>query len=571
MHKRQSQLTAPSSQPRYAQVAARIEEMLLDPSEKRRDEFVKLIAGALRSLPAPRGSDAYLGAPLCAEPDFSDWEHLPQEGQDRQAILEAGLRALHGQPRWHAPAVLHNINPPPLLDTVVGTTLTALYNPNVLWDFVSAGFHTLERQVFRQLGRLAGWPEPQPGGVFTFGGKGCLTYAIRIGLNRCVTNASSQGLGSGPRPVVVTSATNHYTIETVCSLLGMGTSAVVRIPTLADDTIDMAAYAKTLGRLMASKTPIACIVASGGNTLDMSVDSPAEMKRIAQALARKHNLKYDPFLYFDTVVGWPWLSYRDYDWSQNPLEISFQLQSKLRVLGDKLGEVVVCDAFGCDFHKTGLAPYACSTFVIRNPAELHSIFKDSVDELALESFGNNFVQHHTIEHSRGAGPSLAAWIALQNLGLDGLRAYLARMTEVGMAFQRLLPQHGLEHVNPHGIGFAGVFWPRHKVGPQSYAKLLSSNASVIETSNKQTFSLFDELANPDDGHAPVMLRYLPQYRHAKAGVPAATIVVFPMALATTDIQIDELVARIGSVAKRLAEPCVVSRPLRFNPPQHVPK
>lgn len=562
---------ADSVRPRYMQIADRIEQKLLDPAEKRRDDLVELIGKALDSLPKPSSHDAYLGDPLSQEPDLSAWEHLPQEGGDRIKVLAGGLSALHGQPRWHAPSVMHNVNPPPLLDTIAATTVASLYNPNLLWDFVSAGVHTLERQIFRQMGRLAGWKESQPDGVFTFGGKGCLTYAVRIGLNRCTPGISSHGLPTGKKPVVVTSAANHYTIDTVCSLVGLGTEGCVRIPTKADDTIDILAYAETLDRLMADKTPIACIIASGGNTLDMSVDSPAEMRRIADDLGQKHGLTYKPFLYFDTVVGWPWLSFKDYDWSKNHLEISPALQPKLKTLGDRLAEVSVCDGFSCDYHKTGLAPYSSSSFVIRNAAELHSIFKDTVTELPRDSHGNNFVQHHTIEHSRSAGPSISAWIALQNVGVDGLRSYLARMTEIGTAFQTQLPQYGIEHINPHGLGFAGVFWPRAKNGPSDYAELLKATPEVLEASNKYTFALFDQLANPDDGSKPIMLRYLPQYRQSQSGLPAATIVIYPMALATTNADITELVEQIGKTATRLAEPNVPFRAFRFNPPKHVPK
>lgn len=560
-----------NSDPQYMKLIGKIEGLMLDPAETRRKDLTGLISQAFDSLPKPEANNAYLGDTLNVEPDLSAWEHLPSKGGDRKKILAASLSVLHGQPRWFVPSVMHNVNPAPILDAVAASAVASVYNPNMLWDFVCAGVQTLERQLFRQMGTLAGWNEAQPDGVFTFGGKGCLTYAIRVGLNRSLPGVSSNGLGGSKSPVVITSTSNHYTIDTACSLVGIGTKGVVRIPTVNGGEIDLDAYKKTIDDLMREGTPIACIIASGGNTLDMTVDPAVEMRKIADETASRYNLAYRPFMYMDAVVGWPWLSFKNYDWKRNHLGIPEALHGKLQKLGIGLAQVSACDAFGCDYHKTGLAPYISSAFIVRNAAELHSIFKDSVVETQRESYGNNFVQHHTIEHTRSATPSLSAWIALQNLGTDGLRSYLARMTEVGTAFQERLPAYGMEHVNKNGLGFAGVFWPRPDNGPKNYAELINAPDPIVEECNKRTFAIFDELAVPDHGEKPVVLRYLPQYSLTKSGLPAATIVVFPMAVATSNADIDELVEQIGQTAQRLSRPNAPIRAFRFNPPKHVPK
>jgi len=557
--------------PLYKKLVQGIEKMNLDPSEMRREELVDMISFGFNSLPSPSTDDAYLGAPLDKEPNLDSWEELPAQGKDRKVILTAGLSVLHGQPRWHAPSVMHNVNPAPLMDSVAAATVASAYNPNLLWDFVSAGVQTLERQVFRQLGKLAGWDVSQPDGVFTFGGKGCLTYAIRVGLNRCLPGVSSSGLAGKKAPVVVTSSANHYSIDTACALMGIGTQGVLRVPTLPEGDIDITAYEKIINETMKSGTPIACIISSGGNTLDMTVDPAKRMKEIAGEAAKRYGLAYRPFMYMDAVVGWPWMTFANYDWKRNHLGIPHLVASKLQKLGNLLGQTSVCDAFGCDFHKTGLAPYISSAFVIRRAEELHSIFKDEISETPRESYGNNFVQHHTIEHTRSAGPSLSAWVALQNVGIDGLRSYLSRLTEIGTAFQEKLPAHGLEHVNKCGLGFAGVFWPKPKNGPQTYAELINASDEIVNDCNKRIFAIYDELAAPENGEPPIVLRYLPQYSLTKSGLPAATLVVYPMALATSDKDIDYYVERIGNAAKRLSDPNARIRPFRFNPPQHVPK
>ncbi|MGB0848858.1 MAG: hypothetical protein ACPGSM_19145, partial [Thiolinea sp.] len=321
--------------PAYTKTAQHIAGLTLDPAESNRKALPEAIQQAFAALPAVSTDDTRLGEALQAEPDLSAWEALPEQGHDRAAVLAASMQTLQGQPRWHSPAVMHNINPAPLLDTVAASAIVNTYNPNLLWDYVSAGGQATERQILRQMGRLIGWEEEQPEGAFTFGGKGCLINAIRTGLNRCVPNVSSQGLPAGPKPVVISSAANHDCIATVCSLLGLGKDAWVKVPTLADGSI-----------VMAKGIPIACVIASGGDTLNVAADSPLAMRSIILEEAIQAKLSYSPFLYFDTVVSWPWLTFKNYDWAENPLEISEHIAGKLNELGRRLGEAETCDAIG---------------------------------------------------------------------------------------------------------------------------------------------------------------------------------------------------------------------------------
>ena len=209
--------------------------------------------------------------------------------------------------------------------------------------------------------------------------------------------------------------------------------------------------------------------------------------------------------------------------------------------------------------------------MIRNAAEYHSVYKDEIEELPRQPHGNNFIQHHTIEHSRSFAPVLSAWISLQNLGIGGLRSYLAHMTEIGSIFQEVLPQYDIEHVNPYGLGFAGVFWPKRKNGPKSYRELIKAEPEVVKSCNDFTFALFGELANPTDGEQSIVLRYLPQFDVSESGLPAATFVVYPMAVSTDIKQAYELAHLIGRKAQKMQTLKLVSNNLDYEAPKHVPK
>ena len=556
--------------PLYIKTAKRIAELTLSPCESNRDALPKAIMQAFDVLPTVKEHDAYLGAPLQADPDLSEWEILPDQGHERSKVLAAGVKTIHGQLRWHSPSVMNNINPTPLLDTVAASAIVNTYSPNMLWDFVSAGGQATERQVLRQIGRLVGWDEAQPEGAFTFGGKGCLINAIRTGLNRCVQNVASEGLPNGPKPVVIASLSNHDCIATVCSLLGLGEKAWLKIPTLTDGSISLKHYREVLRDVMTKGIPIACIIASGGDTLDVSADSPLQMRKIMEEEAEKVKLSYKPFLYFDTVVSWPWMTFKDYNWELNPLEIKDNIAYKLREVGRRLSEANACDAIGVDFHKIGLVAYQSSVFVIRNAAEFHSIYKDKQEKLPRQPHGNNFIQHHTLEHSRSFAPVLSAWISLQNLGINGLRSYLAHMTEIGSIFQEVLPQYNIEHVNPYGLGFAGVFWPKRKTGPESFAHLIEASPETIKKCNDHTFALFGELAYPTDNARSIILRYVPQFQLSKSGLPIGTLVVFPMGISTTIELAHELAHEIGRKAQKIQSMASPVNNLAYEAPNHVP-
>ena len=226
----------------WEELLERLRLMLLAPDESNHGQLVKGLECALAALPRTFGpNDPYIGAP---DPDMSRlaaYETVPDKGTDPGAVVAAGLGALRGQMRWHSLAVLHNVTQPVLTTAWLAHAVTSLYNPNALWDLVSGGYLDMERQVVRQLSRLMGWDAGACDGLFTFGGKAGLLYAIRLGLNRCVPDLSRSGLG-GASPMVLTTDQNHYSVDSACSLVGIGTDAVIKVPTNARGSMDHDAF-----------------------------------------------------------------------------------------------------------------------------------------------------------------------------------------------------------------------------------------------------------------------------------------------------------------------------------------
>lgn len=524
-----------------------LQEKFLNPSESNRYDLIRLIQQAFDVLPSfLEENDPFLGEPSYDYSFLNEFEEIPLQPKNRKSILSAATSLLQGQIRWHSPASLHNITPPSMLDSVAISTITNLYNPNMIWDFVSAGVQQAEQQVVRQIASLVGW-ESEVEGVFTFGGKACLVYAIRIGLNRCLPGVAINGLSQQQSPVVITSEYNHYIIENVCSFLGLGENSCIRVKTKADETLDLVEFRNTLEEIIRNKRPIACIILSGGNTLHISMDPLREAIQIVDELC-DNQMSYRPYIYFDTVVGWPWLFFKDYDFKNNPMRFSSSTLTKINNAKQKISAATLADAVGIDFHKIGFCSYSTSMFITKTPAELHSINKDSINKQNRQPFGGNFLQHYTIEHSRSAAPVLAAWTVLQNTGIVGFQVYLGYLTEVGNTFSEILPKFNFELLNPFSVGFASVYCPIMKSSNCTYEILLESNVKDIENYNQYAYKLFQYIGGKKiNSKSKIVLRYLPKYRQAKCGSWPAVITVYPMSTHITVKKAMELAGEIGNI------------------------
>lgn len=485
---------------------------------------------------------SYFGQPQFNAKLLENFEHIPLCGRETDAVMRGLVDTLTGQLRWNANAVLHNINPPAAIDAIAAACIANIYNPNPLWDFVSSGSQEMEKQVVRQISRLVGWDEEASDGVFTFGGKGCLTYAVKLGLNRAVPENALRGLVSaaGKEPAVISSNESHYSLDTVCSLLGIGTANSIRIPTDAYGSINVHEFAAVYNDLVDEGRPIAAIIVNGGNTLNNSADDL--LKLLPIITAREKELGYLPYIHYDMVITWAWLFFQQYNDEANPLGIEADVLSRIRKLSDSTAACRYADSVGIDFHKTGFTPYISSLFVTRNGAALHSIFKPSIQRLERKDYGNNFLQHHTIEHSRTSGAIFSAWAALQGIGVEGFQYYIANLMTVAAVFRRELCGQGFECLNPFSLAFAGAFFPSYRGLSFAEVQAMASTEEV----NNYVYRLFEFFYRGDHLYSKYVLGFLPQCGRNHSGMPISGLRVFPMSSSITP-------ERAAKISKELGE------------------
>lgn len=543
----------------YKDICHELKKRILKPDESNRSELVRLISNTFRNLPATQTpTSLYLG-----EEDYlflDDFKEIPLCPQDPQLTLEKSSKILNGQMRWQVPSMLYNIDPSIMFSPVAASTFTNLYNPSAMSSIYCAGYIKMEKQIVSQLSSLIGWNTQKSSGVFTPGGKICLSYGIKAGINRCKRQYNSTAA-----PVVVCSEINHFSIEAVCYQLGLPKKNCIRIPLTQSGTIDFHKYEQILIGLFKQKIPIACIVFSGGNTTHCVVEDIFQGTQILKNALRKCNVEYIPFVYYDLVVCWPWLFFKDYNYERNKLDINQVVLRKIKFVANTIDHCYLADGVGVDFHKCGFAPLTNSLFLTKNAEELFSITDTYVNSTKREPY------HYTFCNSRGATDIISAWNILQSVGVEGFQSYVANMMTVANNFALLLPKFDFEVIDTlNTYGFSTIIWASIPQKQQNIIECIESGNESIRLNDQYLFYLTEYLKK--DKQTGIFVRYLPNYVETSSRCRIAVIVLLPMTLHLDEYNSNKIVQNIGKMKMEYDLEYQKNPNLSFdNIPDEVPK
>lgn len=517
----------------YQDVCKEMQKRFLAPDESNKYEIASLLQKALTSVPDIQSE--YI--PLLGD-DNADYyflhehEDIPVHPQNQVKTLLTSIQILNGQMRWHSPTSLHNVNPPVMLSTVAASAITHLYNPNALEKKTSAGLLKMEQQIIRQLSVLAGWDSYNSGGTFTTGGKICMTYAIKCGINRCVQTATND-----KHPVVITSAINHFSVESSCQQLGMRPEDCIRIPARNDETIDFEYFEHVLDEKIKNHIPIACIIFSGGNTTHCNAEDIRKGSSIINRIVKENHLQYKPFVYYDLVVGWPWLFYKDYDFFQNYLKIPSSSLKKIEYSAQKIKYTYLADAFGVDFHKAGFSPNTNSVIVLKNRADLYGLAMGAGDNDYLEPY------RYTFSNSRTAVSIISAWNALQSAGREGFQAYIANIITSTDTFAAILPKYHFEILGKNATyGFTTIIWCSLPTETTSFCTM--HDTDLINRNNNYLFGLSEYLSK--NNRFRFSLRFIPNYKSVSENMFLAALSILPMTLNLNEENASAIAEKLGN-------------------------
>lgn len=421
---------------------------------------------------------------------------IPRKGLSKGFFPQFIANLFRSSPRWHSPRTMYNVVPSPLIQTVVGKTFASLYNPNLLWDTAAGTSGLTEQLVIKAVAEYVGWDWLSAGGSFTFGGKATTMYGIKLGVRKCSADSAQRGMKDNI--VVLSTKACHPSHISDAEWLGIGSSNLIRLNTNANSQVNLEDMERVIRKITAEGKKVATIIISGGTTNNMVVDPIKEVVLLRDKLASELGLSYKPHVHVDSVVGFPWIFFKDYNIDANPLNMGTEVKEKISTIIKDLRDLNYADSFGVDFHKMGFCPYISSLFMIKDK----SLFYDGKDNFV--DFGQYTPFAYTIENSRPGDGPISAYIALNVLGVEGFQILIAHFTEMATNLQHLLEKTGqFEIISKTGLGSAVVFVPQI---PDDI-KFLDTEQEKT-TRNAYTKTYLDTLRQLDN---PYYLDMVPEY------------------------------------------------------------
>lgn len=348
----------------------------------------------------------------------------PETGRSADEFLEGFVNFFENAINFDAPGVLYNVHPNVNLVGQVSSFVASIANPNLCMDIPAGKLLLLEKAVSGYLASLAGW-DSNSGGVFTFGGKGTLLYALKMALHRTTPSQRDDGLTGSYR--VISNVLGHPSHVEVCNWTGIGQRSCMRLP-VVQGRVEAEEIERALDLSVEKGARIPLIIVNGMTTNSHTFDPIAEIVDVRDRVVRKHGLDYEPWVHVDSVLGWVYLVASRYDFDSNPLGLSVRSLGQIHAKVEDAAAFGLADSFAADFHKTGFCSYASSAIVVRDKRALFDIQGHYAEGDELK-----FTQHapydYTLESSRSSHGPVSAFATLQTLGANGFTQILSNQTD----------------------------------------------------------------------------------------------------------------------------------------------
>lgn len=421
-----------TSAPQWAKYRKEMLQSFPSPYRDDKDSLAKGIDMAIRELdklkPEKQGSPAYLSTNSALTIDFENVKDsiLKPTMSTSEEVIKQVVKMFEGMPNWGHPLTMNNVNPQGNTAAIIAAILSEIFAPNIIEGEYAWNVHRAELESGGILANLAGWDAKKAGCVYTYGGSGCWTYHLKYALTRVLPDSRNTGIRTDAK--VICSQQAHYTMLNSTDWTGIGMNNIVKIETdVETNAMDLKHLEKVLKDFKKNKIPVASVVCTMGTT-DASAFDPVEQVR---ALMDKYpNPKGfgKSFLFCDSVIGWSWIAFENYNFKKNPLDFSKTVLPYLEENYNAIKGIFYADAFGVDFHKTGFSPYISSAFVYKDAKEFEGLMSRE-QSVYLQPRSPYNPLNYTLEVSRAATGSLAGWATLKFFGHEGFQSVLGGILE----------------------------------------------------------------------------------------------------------------------------------------------
>jgi L-2,4-diaminobutyrate decarboxylase len=345
-------------------------------------------------------------------------EMLSQDGHGFHQI--AGLREIiaHSVSVTHPHTAAHLHCPPLIAGLVAEVVISGLNQSMDSFDQAPAAT-MVEEQMVEWLKREAGFGD-EGGGIFTAGGTQSNYMALLLARDFCLQtrlgwNAQRLGLPDEARQLrILCSDVAHFTVEKSAAQLGLGTDAVIRIPTDAEFCMSVDKLRARLEDLQRQDLIPMAIVATAGTTDFGSIDPLREIATLARDAGA--------WLHVDGAYGGALL-----------------FSARHRTL---LNGIDLADSVSMDFHKLFWQPISCAAILLRDAKNFRHIEQhaDYLNPELHEELGIPNLVTRSLATTRRFD-ALKLWVSLQSLGRSRLGELIDATIELAAYAARIIRQN----------------------------------------------------------------------------------------------------------------------------------
>ena len=461
-----------------------------------------------------------------------------------------------GMYNWsHQNAQMNVIGPPPL-SGIIAKIASCIINANLVSDEYSHKFALAEVEAVAILSNLMGFDSTKSGGVFTFGGTGTNLYGVKIGLEKCAPGTFQTGI---KEPIkVFASDCAHYTKYNCTQWLGIGSDNLILIPTNQNNEMLLPILEEKMREELEAGNKIACVIATIGTTDAFGIDNLKGIEEIRNKLEEEYKLDYSPHIHADSVIGWIWAVFDDYNFKTNPLGFKKRTLRSLQVTSKLIRELDRADSLGIDLHKTGYAPYISSLFLVKNRDDLALISRDKETMPYLYQTGKYHPGVFTLECSRDASGPINGIANLRLLGKEGYRTIIGHVVEMAENLREQLEKFTyLNVLNDYNFGPVTLFrvYPGKIDAKEQYANELTDQtfSKDLLKYNEYNYKIFNYTVEKAYQGKGVALSFTEAYRSTTYTPPEqiSAIKSFIMSPFTNENSIEKVISQIIEARKKV--------------------
>lgn len=413
--------------------------------------------------------------------DLINDSSIPQKGKEFDTILDDVYKEFGGCVKTGHPMCMKNILPQSNLAGLIGLLLGNLYMANGVTGEDAGQLLDCELKCSSALAEYVGYDKGSSAGIFTYGGSGTNLYAMKVGLLKA--NRESLIKGNINNTFVVGSASAHYCHLVAVNWLGIGEENYVQIPVNTDQTTNLQQMKEEIENIISNGGKIAAIMLSGGTTSNMAIDDVYEMFNFRNAMVEKYKLDYSPHIHCDSVIGWAYCCFKDYDMVKNINKFSKATLNQIAILQEKTKKFKYADSLGIDFHKTGYVQYVSSMVLFKDKNDFNLLKKKK--ERLTPLFHDDLSYNpgiFTLETTRSTATMLSTWLTLNAIGVEGYQYLLGKAMDCANYLRKLIQSedNGLYVVNKTFYG-SDVF-----IGVKEFGKQDPNLNLETDGLNKQT-------------------------------------------------------------------------------------